>query len=1075
MKVFSLCQIAICVGLLGWVIFIPACNSVFKSEMPKNGQLPVKVDFNHHIKPILSDRCFKCHGPDEKVREANLRFDTKDGPFAALDSLGTEFAIVPGDLTKSNLVKRVTSTDPDFMMPPPSSNLGLSKREIDLLKKWIQQGAAWKPHWSFIPPVKQSLPKIKNSSWPINEIDYFTLSKMEHEGLESSKEADKIYLIRRVSFDLTGLPPTLQEVEIFLRDESPKAYENIVDYYLSSSAYGERMAVPWLDLARYADTHGYQDDDIRSQWPWRDWVIKAFNENMPFDRFVTWQMAGDLLPEPTYEQKLATGFNRNHMITGEGGAIPEEYRVEYVADRTQTMSTAFLGLTLQCARCHDHKYDPISQKEFYQMFSFFNSVSEKGLDGVNYTPEPYLDIPEARVAEIQNYLQEKINNQKQLLTQHKVGKRKDFEEWKREHNQNPNQLKGNRIPTGLIAHYNLDFIQDQKVYNLLNYEKPGLAINDVVETKGKYSGGFEFNGKNFVNLGDIGNFDRNDDFTFTCWLKVKKYIDNDGPIISKMDETGKGYEIRVAGHLIFVNMNSGRSEREIAIATLDPFSWSEWYHLAVTYDGSARSSGLRVYINGKSKQFSDYENKPLGGSIKTTSPLNFASPSKAGVKGVAETALDEVLIFDRVLEPNGIKDLMGMDLLANSVTNSQIPSGDEESLYRHYLHNFDEEFQASTLEISKLKRNEFELDVQLRPVMIMQDLDTIRPAYVLNRGQYDARGERVHPGTPARIFPYSSNLPSNRLGLANWLLDPKNPLTSRVNVNRLWQMLFGEGIVNTVDDFGSQGALPTHPKLLDWLAVEFVESGWDIKHMLRLMVNSATYRQSSIVSPLLQKSDPGNKWLARGPQYRLPAEIIRDNVLSLSGLLFDKIGGPSVKPYQPPGLWLEISSGRGTARYETDRGEDLYRKSLYTFWKRTVPPPSMTTFDAATRNYCVVKRQSTSTPLQALVLLNDPQVIEASRAFAERIMEEGGDTNESKIQFAFRTAISRYPDDIEMKTITELFELEKLNYEQDVEAAEALLSVGQRLPSREYDRSELAAYSVVANAIFNLDETMTKY
>lgn len=1077
-----------CIALITATFFHVGCHPNTSTETSIHLQLPKKVDFNFHIKPILSDRCFKCHGPDEKVREANLRFDVKEVAFAPLDSTENRYAIVPGNLKKSQLVYRISHSDPEERMPPPESNLSLSDHEIALLKKWIQQGAEWKPHWSFIPPGKPSLPDVHKTSWPVNEIDYYTLSKMETQGLSPSKEADKIHLVRRLSFDLTGLPPTLDEVESFLADDSQNAYENLVDHYLSSPSYGERMALPWLDLARYADTHGYQDDDIRSQWPWRDWVIKAFNENMSFDQFVTWQMAGDLLPEPTYEQKLATGFNRNHMINGEGGAIPEEYRVEYVADRAQTAATAFLGLTMQCARCHDHKYDPISQKEFYQMFSFFNSVPEKGLDGVNYTPEPSLEIPESKVAEIKYYLLEKINKQKRILEKQKSEKRADFQTWEQNQSTEGIYATSSPIPQGLIAHYNLDYIQGEKVTNRSDPAKPGRVVNDVVEAKGKFSGGLGFNGKNYVDLGNIGDFDRHDAFSFACWIKIKKYIDNDGPIFSKVEildpstplkagsAPSKGYEIRIGGHLVGLNMNSGLSEREISAFTLDPFPWDEWFHLTVTYDGSARSSGVRIYFNGKSQQLTDYVNKPLGGSIKTTSPLYLASPPKTGVKGVSETKLDEVLIFKRALSADEVSLVMARDPLASIAGKSDLQSGQRESLYRHYLHNFDEKFQAFTDEISKLKRKEYELDIQLRPTMIMQDMDTVRPAYILNRGQYDVREERVHPGTPGRIMPFPSNLPGNRLGLAKWLLDPKNPLTSRVTVNRLWQMLFGEGIVSTVDDFGNQGALPTHPKLLDWLAVEFVESGWDIKHLLRLMVNSATYRQSSKVTLESQQKDPQNRWLARAPQYRMSAETIRDNLLATSGLLVDKIGGPSVKPYQPPGLWLEITSGRGTARYEIGRGEELYRKSLYTFWKRTIPPPSMITFDAATRNYCVVKRQTTSTPLQALVLLNDPQVIEASRALAERMIKEGGDTQESRIQFAFRIATSRYPEKTELDALKEVFEFEKAGYEKDIAAADALLSVGQRpLLEAEYDKSELAAYSVVANAIFNLDETITKY
>ncbi len=1055
---------------------------------PESGQkssigtmLPDKIDFNYHVKPILSDRCYKCHGPDENARKAELRFDLEENAFALRDSSEDRYAIVPGDLKRSEMAHRISSQDPDYMMPPPESNLSLSDREIEILKRWIQQGAEWKPHWSFIPPERPDLPEVENESWPKNGIDYFILTQQESVGLNPSQEADKARLIRRVSFDLSGLPPSPRDVDKFLADESPEVYENMVDRVLESPAYGERMAIPWLDLARYADTHGYQDDDIRAHWPWRDWVIKAFNENMPFDQFVTWQLAGDLLPDPTYEQKLATAFNRNHMINAEGGAIPEEYRVEYVADRTQTLATAFLGLTMQCTRCHDHKYDPISQKEFYQLFSFFNSVPEKGLDGVNNTPEPSLELPETQVAEMKRYIQEKIDHQKQILEGQKKEKRNDFRSWEQKQPQSAVVEPASAMPSGLIERYDLDFSRNDRVANLINPKKPGLVVNGAADVRGKFSGGLEFNGQDYLDLGNVGDFDRYDPFSFAFWMKTNKYTDNSGVILVKTDRKGSGYELTLVGNKVGFRMNSGASEQEIEVVILDRIPWSEWNHLVVTYDGSAISSGVRIYLNGDSLQVVESgvavgkPNKPVAASIKTTSPLYIGGSPWDRVRGIRETALDEVLIFNRVLTGSEVTDLMPFNPMSLILGQANLEKRSSQSLYLHYLHTYDDDYQASTQEVSYLKTKQYDLNVQLRPTMIMQEMDTTRPAYVLNRGHYAAREEQVYPGTPARIMEFSSDLSQNRLGLAHWLLDPRNPLTARVTVNRLWQMLFGEGIVSTVDDFGNQGALPSHPELLDWLAVEFVESGWDVKHMLRLMVSSAAYRQSSKVNLEQHRKDPQNRWLARGPQYRMSAETIRDNVLAISGLLVTKIGGPSVKPYQPYGLWLEISSGRGTARYDQGRGDELYRKSLYTFWKRTIPPPSMLTFDAATRNYCVVKRQATSTPLQALVLLNDPQVIEASRAFAERMIAEGGETPESRIQYGFRTATSRYPEDQELESLTEILELERKTYEADPEATKALLSVGERSLEREYYEPELAAYSVVASAIFNLDETVTKY
>ncbi len=1055
-----------------WVlVLIFGCTRESGDESAIETRIPDKIDFNYHVKPILSDRCYKCHGPDEKVRKAELRLDVKESAFALRDTVEERFAIVPFDLKKSQLVHRISSTDPDYRMPPLESNLSVSDREIEILKRWIEQGAEWKPHWSFIPPQRPEFPEVENKSWPKNAIDHFILAQQERESLHPSEEAHKTRLIRRVSFDLTGLPPTLEAIDSFLADDTPEAYENLVDRILSSSAYGERMAVPWLDLARYADTHGYQDDFDRSMWPWRDWVVKAFNENMPFDQFTTWQLAGDLIPDPTYEQKLATGFSRNHMITQEGGVVDEEYRVEYVADRTQTTATTFLGLTMQCSRCHDHKFDPILQKEFYQLFSFFNNVEEKGFDGIEYTPRPYLPLPQEQVEDITRFLKSEIGRLQQLQAQLKEQKRVEFQKWKEK--QSAKTSGSQRLPWGLIARYDLDFFENNKVANLANPSKPGTLKNEVIEGSGKFSGAVEFTGQDYIDLGNTGAFGWKDPFSYSFWFKSHTRA-NFAPLFEKWDDSGdydKGYRIKDAINWISVQLGG---DEGINVRSNGPFPLDKWFQVTVTYDGSAKASGVKIYFDGESQPLWLKSDDLKAGDMKTSQPLLMGKSSKTYIERVT-TYMDEVRIFNRALSEKEVRDLANYDPLAAIMDKKRLNQRDKESLYHDYLHHHDSAYQAVVKEISFQKRAERHQRRQLQPTMIMEEMDTLRPAYVLKRGMYDAHEERVYPGTPAQIMEFSEDLPPNRLGLAKWLLDPQNPLTARVIVNRYWQLVFGEGLVATIDDFGSQGALPSHPELLDWLAVEFVELGWDVKHMFRLMVNSATYRQSSKVDPKLKSRDPQNRFLARAPQYRLTAETIRDNLLATSGLLVTRMGGPSVNPYQPSGLWEEASSGRGTYRYTTGQGEALYRKSLYTFWKRTVPPPSMITFDAATRNYCVVKRQTTSTPLQALVLLNDPQVTEASRAFAERMITEGGNSPKSRIQFGFRNATSRYPQDKELEALTEILVVEQSTYESDPKAAEALLSVGERSIAKDYKNSELAAYSVVANAIFNLDETITKY
>ena len=789
-----------CLLLLPIIMILPACSSHLSEEDAIHQVLPKQVDFNFHIKPILSDRCFSCHGPDEKARKGNLRLDVEASAFAMLDSSLQNFAIVPGNLRRSQMYQRITSRDPKMMMPPPESNLALSAYEIELIKRWIKQGAEWKPHWAFISPTKVPLPEVRQKAWPLNPIDHFILARLEQEGIGPSEQARKEKLVRRLSFDLTGLPPGPAAIDRFLADQSPDAYERLVDQFLASAAFGERLATEWMDLARYAETNGYHHDFERNMWPWRDWVIKAFNENMPYDKFVTWQLAGDLLPEPTYEQRLATAFNRNNRTTQECGSIDEEFRVSYVIDRTNTFGKAFLGLTLECAQCHDHKYDPLSQVEYYQLFAFFNQVPEKGVTkSFRGQSAPFLELPAEQVSAVQAYIEEQIQQE---------------------------------------------------------------------------------------------------------------------------------------------------------------------------------------YGSGTSEQ-------------------------------------------------------------------------DPEEVYRPVWQE--------------------EMEAMAQPTMVMQEMDTMRATYVLERGLYDAQREKVRPATPDHLLPFNASWSRNRLGLTKWLFDPENPLTARVVVNRYWQMIFGRGIVDTPEDFGNQGALPSHPGLLDWLAVRLIESGWDIKELLKLMVMSRTYRQSPVARESALTADPQNRWLGRGPQERLTAEMIRDQALKVSGLLDRTVGGPSVKPYQPEGLWVQVSSGgRYQRKYMQSHGPALYRRSLYTYWKRIQPPPAMMIFDAANRNQCTVKRQSTSTPLQALVTLNDPQFVEAARVFAERIMTKGGDGLSERLSFAFKGFTSRYPDDDELNILKELYRHEYNEFKAFPGRAEALLDVGEYTRDGKLDAVDLAAWSVVANAIMNLSESLQK-
>lgn len=1036
--------------------------------------LPDKVDFNFHIKPILSDRCFKCHGPDEKVREANLRLDVKEHAFSLMDSATGRYAIVPGKLGESSLYTRISSKNAELMMPPPESNLSLSEREIQLMKRWIEQGAEWKEHWAFIPPANQELPKIKNKTWPKNEIDHFVLAKIEDLGLKPSPESEKAKLLRRLSFDLRGIAPNLEELDAFVADESPDAYEKWVDKFLASKSFGERLAMDWLDVARYADSHGYQDDIERSMWPWRDWVIKAFNENKPYDEFVSWQLAGDLLPNASYEQKLATGFNRNHKITQEVGVVDEEYRVEYVLDRVNTVSTSFLGLTVACAQCHDHKFDPISQKEFYSLFSFFNNVPEKGRVDYNVeVAEPSLPLPEETINKYTAYIKGLI--QKQEIEISNYVQEKEAKQGQHAPKVVAQKTSGN-IPRGLNAWYTLDFLEDSALFEEKSKRKLGLGGNGPVPIRGKFSGGLEFSSKNYVELANSSEIDFRNAFSFSFWIKS---IDGgiSGPILAPIySEKAKGSRLKfdISGEKAFrVEVRNKATKQNLSLRSRKEIPPDKWVHMTIVSDGSLRAKGVHLYMDGEELELivaSDKMRSPLS----RHKSLRIARYEKG--RGLVAGQLDELMFFNKSLSEEEVQQLYAFNPIARIASEKESSPYKNKRLFYHQLHHEDTKYQSLTSRLREYKIREVRMaDVILKPTMVMEDTDTLRPTFVLNRGAYDAPTERVYAGTPTQILPFPEEYPKNRLGFAKWLFSDKNPLTARVAVNRYWQMIFGQGIVTTPEDFGSQGDLPSHPELLDALAIDFINSGWDIKALLKKMLLSATYRQSIRSNEKLQEVDPNNVYLARGPSSRLSAEMLRDHALVVSGLLSEKVGGPSVKPYHPEGLWLEIASGNQPLRkYIQDHEEDLYRRSMYTFWKRTVPPPSMITFDAPSREECIVRRQATSTPMQALVLLNDPQFTEASRLIAERMLREGGNEISEQIAFAFRLATSRAPSSEEIRLLEELLEKQKADFEQEPLKAEQYLKIGEYPRTKEFVATELAAYTLLANAILNLTESIQK-
>ena len=1063
--------------------------------------LPDLIDYNFHVKPILADRCYPCHGPDDNARMTEFRLDTEAGAFVRLGASRRKYAFVPGNLGKSEAARRLASNDPGYKMPPPESNLSVTPEEVALIFKWIKQGAEYKPHWSLIPPEMPERPHVGMPEWPENGIDYFVLRRLEQAGVGPQPMADRETLIRRVTFDLTGLPPTIEEIDAFLADEGKDAYEDVVDRLLASPAYGERMATEWLDVARYADSHGYQDDGLRNMWPWRDWVIESFNENQSFDEFVTWQLAGDLLPNPTIKQRLATGFNRNHLQSQEGGIIPEEYRIDYVADRTNTFGKAFLGLTMECARCHDHKFDPVSQKEYYQLFDFFNSVNEFGTSPYSGVASPtVILIDENSQAELA-LLHARIDSLERKTAIDNSAFDEDFARWLADLESGKHSV----TPRGLIGHYPLnDFEQTEddkgnktfRLENRVSPEKRGNFVGDTdklpLAESGRFDSALTMRGDGYLDMGgNLYYFERHEPFSISLWFKMLG-SHAQRPLFAKTTGLFNGRQ----GYLclmeddgtITASLNHVFPDNSIEIRSHKAVPPGAWTHIVMTYDGSSRASGLALYLDGQRmassvtidnlKQSIMFTINPTTGE-PTTPPhagnlrIGYMGPTAPMIDSIA---VDEFRVFDRRLTElevsavHGSPDESGFGRTVSTVdrTESEIAA-----LRDYYVTAVSPAYAVDFEKLTAVRGEENELISMLPEVMVMRDLPEPRPTYILDRGQYDAPGEQVSRATPVSVMPLAEELPKNRGGLAKWLIDPGNPLPARVTVNRYWQMYFGRGLVATPDDFGSQGALPTHPALLDWLATTFIELDWDVKALQRLIVTSSTYKQSSIADPALLERDPENTLLARGPSYRLPAEMIRDNALAVSGLLVHEIGGPPVKPYQPEGLWKELAT-RNATKYEQDHGSKLYRRSMYTIWKRTTPPPSMMTFDAAERNTCTVRRQATSTPLQALVLLNDPQYVEAARVLAARLLStEPGDVSAQLLR-GYRLLTSSYPDAETLTLLKGHYEAEIENFAEDQEGALQLLSVGEHPVEENHFATQLAALTVVMSTVMNFDAAVMK-
>jgi hypothetical protein len=1061
--------------VLGWLMVIGLLSAGSRVCAAEDGKA---IDFDREIRPIFSESCYPCHGPDENKRKANLRFDRKEGAFKELKD--GKFAIVPGNLAQSQLVHRVTASNPDDKMPPPSSGRKLTRPQIDLLQRWISAGAKWEPHWSFVAPIHPPLPTVKNKAWPRNEIDTFILARLEREGLEPSPRAREQTLLRRVSLDLTGLPATPGQLAAWSARADPLGAA--VDELLASPHFGERMAADWLDVARYADTHGFNNDSMRSMWRWRDWVVEAFNQNMPYDRFITDQLAGDLERSPTLNQEIATGFNRNHGINSEGGIIDEEYRVSYVNDRVRTTSMAWMGLTMECARCHDHKFDPITQHDYYKFFAFFNSIDEKGEDGRVANAAPIIQAPtdqqQRQIAELRLQIETAHENMQESLAKQK---------WR---NVKYDELFQTPAPANAIPASNRVVSLDLRSWNpslktITNAGggKPFQFEGNMTSVSGPLGEtALIFDGQSDLKTEDLPNHS-GQGWVFAAW--VRRDQDEPAPLFStasfrvpeSSDDYGKGVQILVtASGAIEVRSAVRWPAYSANIVTRETLPLGEWQRLAVAWDGSKRSAGLRVFFNGQ-ECFPEIIHDDLTSGVGLSGPARIGASDEKGASRFAG-ALAGIEVWSNAAHIDELAAQWRRETLCFDAGTAPAARHEDQNdrLHRAWLESRNVQFAREAAKEREARSALLKLRAAVPDTMVMRELPHQRSTHLLFRGQYDQPRDEVQPDVPEFLFPFPSSAPRNRLGLAQWLTDPRNPLTARVVVNRFWQSIFGNGLVKSSGDFGYQGDYPVHPELLDRLATHFIDSGWNVKQLLRLMITSATYAQSSDSSPELNERDPENLLLARGPRQRLTAEMLRDQALSVSGLLCDELGGPPVYPYQPTNLYKGIvvaADYPGTAYIES-RGKDLYRRGLYTFWKRTVPYPSLSIFDVPDREVCVVQRSKTDTPLQALALMNDPVQLEAARKLAERMLLEGGTAPGQRLEFAFELTTSRKLRPEEMQPLLALLEKRLAAYREDPAAAKDFISVGESKPNAALDPVDLAAYANLASLILNLDETITR-
>ena len=1176
------------------LLALVCCLAILPMASAEPGRRAAQTELNYNldIRPILADNCYACHGPDEKARQAELRLDTKAGAFSEPSGYPI---IVPGNPDESELYRRITADDDNYRMPPADFNKTLTPTQVEMLAQWIRNGATWEEHWAFTTPTRPTPPTVKNGDWVRNPVDAFILARLEAEGLTPAQEADKRTLIRRLSFDLTGLPPTREEVHQFLADDSPDAYEKLIDAFMAKPEYGEHVARFWLDAARYGDTHGLHLDNYREMWPYRDWVIDAFNANMPFDRFTIEQLAGDLLPEPTLEQRIATGFNRCHVTTSEGGSIDEEYYVRYAVDRANTTGTVWMGLTVGCAQCHDHKYDAITQKEFYQLYAYFNNITEKAMDGNRKDSPPVVKLPtpeqEAELAAFDAQIGELDARTKAPIP----GVDATQIAWE------------NRMPRWTLLKptemhskggATLELLEDnsilasgtnpeQETYEIVAELPAGNQWSAVrlegITHKSLPKGGVGRSNNSNVVLTDFsleiataadaevwtpipivrswadheqagGDFvvaNAIDDKPETGWALDRRQENRQAIFLvaTPFGIEGGALKIRLKHEYDLRHKQFGRFRLAVTDApTIYPvgskMTLGNWHSVGPFTAAHGNLAFYQVYepetkpvktgdeftFGGKTLKWAQQthwidarvHNDIVGENSATYlhRNINSATRQKAllhiGSGDALKVWINDTEIFAKNVQRDAaaaqeqlqVQLNPGNNALLLKVVNYSGPSGfyfrietdvplvpadivdiaatsrgereeaPQAQIRDYYRGNVtqDADLKALFAELAEVRQKRNTLDASLTTTLVMQERTEPRGAYVLERGEYERRGEQVYPQTPAALPPMAADAAPNRLSLAKWLLSPEHPLTARVTINRFWQNMFGTGIVKTAEDFGTQGIPPVHPELLDWLATEFIASEWDVQQMLKLMLTSATYRQSAQVTARKLELDADNRLLSRGPRFRLDAETLRDNALAVSGLLYTHIGGPSVKPPQPDGLWAAVGfTGSNTDKFVQDTGPDkVHRRSLYTFWKRTSPPPQMNILDAPSRESCTVRRERTNTPMQALMLMNDPQYFEAARAFAERILNEGGTTSQARIDYAFEIATARLPKSDEAALLLATLEAQTEELAANPEAATELVQVGESASDETLDAVEVAAWTLIANLILNLDEVVNK-